>query len=175
MSALAVRILGGGLLALAAAAGGYEAGLRARRRVAELRALVLAVGIVRSEVAFAVSPLPEALARASRAAGGEVGGLLALWSQALGRSGAGPEAAYRAALGRQEARLALTPDDLLPLDELVQSLGRSDRDDQSLHLERAGRRLAALADRLEPEAERNARLMRALGLLGGVAAAILVL
>jgi len=63
----------------------------------------------------------------------------------------------------------------VPMDELAHSLGRSDREDQTLHLERAATRLSAIADRLEPEAERTSRLLRALGVLGGLAAAILVL
>lgn len=175
MSAVALRMAGAALLAAAATGGGLEAGARARRRVAELRALVLAVSVVRSEVAFAVSPLPGALARAGRAAGGEVGALLAAAAAGLARGDHNPEAAWRAAVRARRRRLCLGDEDLVPMDELAQSLGRSDREDQTLHLERAAARLAALADRLEPEADRASRLMRALGLLGGLAAAILVL
>ncbi len=175
MSALAVRLVGSVLVAAAAAGAGQEAGRRAERRVAELRALVLAVGIVQSEVTFALTPLAEALVRAGGAAGGEVGALLESWAVALGRGRAEPRASFRAALAGHAERLALLPDDLQPVAELVESLGRSDRDDQGRHLQRAGLRLGAIADRLEPEARRSARLLRALGLLGGVAAAILVL
>lgn len=177
MSALALRLLGSALLAAALAGAGLEGGMRARRRVAELRALVLAVSVLRSEVAFAVTPLPAALRRAGDAAAGGVGRLLQAWAQSLGQTGEGrgPAAAWQWALRGEGRRLCLRAEDLVPMDELAQSLGRSDRDDQTLHLERAAARLGALADRLEPEAERTARLLRALGLLGGMAAAILVL
>ena len=175
MSALAIRLAGACLIAAAAAGAGLEAAARARRRVAELRALVLAVSVVRSEVAFAVSPLPGALRRAGRAAGGEVEAVLAQAARGLEHGAGGPEAVWREAVRTRRRRLSLHDDDLVPMDELALSLGRSDREDQTLHLERAAARLGALADRLEPEAERAARLMRALGLLGGLAAAILVL
>jgi stage III sporulation protein AB len=175
VNALAVRLFGSALLAAALTGAGLEAGMRARRRVAEVRALVLAVSIMRSEVSFAVTPLPAALARAGAAAGGEVERLLRRWANGLARGERGPEEAWQQALEATSRQLCLREEDLVPMDELVQSLGRSDRDDQTLHLERAAARLSALADRLEPEAERTARLLRSLGLLGGLAAAILVL
>lgn len=170
-----MRLGGAALLALASAGAGLEAAGRARGRVAELRALVLAVSVVRSEVAFAVTPLPGALERAAQVSGGEVGRLLSRMAAHLGRGGAGPEAAWRMAVRDSGSRLCLTEGDLVPMDELAHSLGRSDREDQALHLERAATRLLAIADGLDPEAERTARLLRALGLLGGLAAAILVL
>jgi len=170
-----LRLGGAALLAAACAAGGFEGSARARRRVAEVRGLAAAVAVLQTEVAFAATPLPDALRRAGRAAGGEVGDLLVQAAALLGRGTDGAEAAWRDAVTAARGRLSLRPSDLDGMAELAASLGRSDREDQTRHLARAAARLQALAEGIEPEMERSARLMRSLGVLGGLAAAVLVL
>jgi stage III sporulation protein AB len=175
LTAFAVRFAGAALLAACGYGAGREAATRARRRVAEVRSLEAALRVLASEVAFALTPLAPALRRAGRVAGGEVGALLAAVAAAVDRDGADPETAWRVVLERWRARLAARPEDLEAMAELAASLGRSDREDQEGHVRRAAVRLGTLADRLAPEAERSARVFGALGLLGGLAAAILVL
>lgn len=137
--------------------------------------MAAAVTVLGTEVGYAATRLPDALRRAARVTGGEVAALLSDVAARLDRGREGPEAAWRLALEREGGRLSARPEDLEGMAELVASLGRSDRDDQTAHLRRAAARLTALAERLAPEADRTSRLVRSLGLLGGLAAAILVL
>jgi stage III sporulation protein AB len=175
MSPFALRLWGSVLVAAAGAAAGAEAAWRTRRRLADLRALEAGLRVLGSEVAFAVTPLPAALARAARVAGGGAGELLAAVGEGLERRGLGPEAAWREAWTVRRGRMAVRREDVEAVEELMASLGRSHREDQTAHVARAAERLASLAARLAPEAERVARVQGALGLLGGLAAAILVL
>lgn len=175
MSTFALRLAGAVLLVMASAGAGFEAAARTQRRVREVRDLAAAVTVLATEVGYAQSRLPDALRRAARVASGDVATLLEAVAARVERRGEGPEEAWHEALSAQSSRLSARPEDLEGMAELVASLGRSDREDQTAHLRRAAARLGALADRLAPEADRTARLVRALGLLGGLAAAILVL
>jgi len=170
-----IRALAAVLLAGAAALFGQALGGRALARGRDVRALAQALAVLATEVGYTATPLPLALERAGRATGGRVGDLLGEMAERLARGAGSAETVWREALAAYGERYVLPEAALGFVHELAPALGRSDRQDQVAHLRRVARHLEALADRMTPECEKNARLSRTLGLLGGLAVAILVL
>lgn len=148
---------------------------RTLTRLDDLYALAQALTILATEIGYAATPLPEALRRAARAAGGHVEDVLGAVARTLDCGATSVEQAWHGALTDGTHTLGMAPEDLRFAAELGPTLGRSDREDQVAHLSRVARQLETQAARLAPECEKSARLSRTLGLLGGLAAAILVL
>lgn len=144
-------------------------------RLEDVYGFAQALTMLATEVGYTATPLPQALERASHAVGGHVGEMFDSVVRSLESGQATVDEAWRTALALGETRLGMPLDDLKFVSDLGPTLGRSDRLDQVAHLGRVAKQLDTLAERLAPECERNARLSRTLGLLGGLAAAIVVL
>jgi stage III sporulation protein AB len=170
----AARPLLAGLLALVLGLAGVDLGRRRLGRTEALEAVAAGLELLRTEIRYAALPLPAALRRVAGMAPSPASRLFGATAEALDRGAAG-EDAVADAMGRLSRDLPLLPRQRLVLAQLGAVLGRSDRDDQADHLTRAIEHLGREAARDRPEAQRQASLWRTLGLLAGVAAAILVL
>ena len=145
-----------------------------RRRPAELAALQAALELLRTEITYARTPLPEALQRAARGASGPAARLLGGAAARLRHGGGeGGTAAWEAALADAEPHSAWAPADLRALQDLGRALGASDADDQARHIALCVGRLQSGATQAEALAERHARMWTYLGCLGGVALVLL--
>jgi len=167
-----VRWIGALAIVLSSALLGHLAARERERKVRDLESLLVGLNLLETEIVYGLTVLPVAMERAARGAPGAA----ALFGTAANvlRQGRGIEEAWRAGVRALESRSALGPEDLSAVAHLAGSLGLSSASDQSRHLGLARRkvetRLAAEQGRL-PEA---ARLARALGLCGGLAAAVLL-
>jgi stage III sporulation protein AB len=178
-----LRLIAGLCLVIASYLLGQSLARRILTRLEDLYSFAHALTILSTEIGYSATPLPEALRRAGRTVGGHACEVFQAVSQHLEQTtgawaqatDATVERAWAQALEHGETRLGIPPEDLTFVAELGSTLGRSDRQDQVAQLGRASRQLDSLARRLAPECEKNARLSRTLGLLGGLAAAILVL
>ncbi len=145
-----------------------------RRRPVELAALEAALELLRTEITYARSPLPEALRRSARGVGGPAARLLAGAAAALQHGGGeGGAAAWDAALAEAEPRSAWAPADIRALQDLGRALGVSDAEDQARHIALCVGRLKSGATQAEVLAERHARMWTYLGCLGGMALVLL--
>lgn len=148
-------------------------GERYARRPRELAALRVALQVLLSEIDYGLTPLPAALERAARAAGGEVAAFLEDAARRLSaRRDAGAQDALREALARADLALAAADRDVLLA--LGAALGTSGREDQVRHLMLALRRLELAEDEARREGERGQRLARWLGVLGSLALVLLL-
>lgn len=145
-----------------------------RRRPVELAALEGVLELLRTEIEYAKTPLPEALRRAAQGCSGPAARLLGGAGVRLERGGGeGCAAAWGAALAEAEQRSAWTPSDVRALEDLGRALGASDAPDQVRHIALCVGRLRAGAVAAQAQAERQARMWTYLGCLGGMALVLL--
>lgn len=170
-----LKFLGALLVVGAGGAAGLWVAQGYARRPEELRALQGALGLLATEISFALTPLPDALVQVARRADPRVAGLFRDVATLLcNRSGETVEEAWAKALDRFASRSALRDEDIAALAELGAVLGVSDCEDQVRHLALVVERLKVQGLRADEEARKNVRLWRYLGFCAG-AAAVLVL
>lgn len=168
-----IRLLGAALVVAAGAGVGWQLAGTLARRPRELRELQGALALLATEIGYAATALPVALRQAA-AAGPAAARLFAPLAQALGAGTVTVGAALTGALRRFGEVSALRSEDLEPLLALATVLGTSDRQDQCRHLELARQRLAVLEAGAESDRVRFERMYRYLGVLAGMALAILL-
>jgi len=171
---IALRVALSLLIALA----GYEIGAmladRQRRRVLEIEAWQVLLHVLASDVSYTSLPLERAL----RAAGRPGKGLAHEFAQQLsGRLGGHVllADAWREELERLRPRSCLTADDVAPLLELGEQLGRYGRDEHRGFFVRCQERLALQRQAAAEESARGGRMWRTLGAVAGVALALVLL
>lgn len=159
-----------GVVCTLAATGGFGVLLarQQRRRPEDLAALQAALGALRTEVEYGRTPLAEALVRTAAAGTPPVRALFAGAAARL-RAARGTTAAeaWRAALAEAEPRSAWSAEDIVPIRQLGDQLGRSDAADQVRHIESCVRRLRAAEVEARRGLERRVRMWLYLGFLAG--------
>lgn len=168
-----VKAVGAGLVILAGAGAGWQLAVPLSRRPEELRQLQAALSLLETEIDYGAVPLPVALHRA-REAGGAARRLFARALAEL-EGGATPDQALGRALAGFWPQSALQAADAEALSSLAAVLGASDRQDQVRHLRLCRERLRAAEAGAEADRRKYERLYRQLGLLAGVAVAILLM
>ncbi len=165
-------------LSLVIALAGYEIGSliadRQRRRVLEIDAWQALLHMLASDVSYAARPLGQALGTAAR----QGRGLVQEFAQGLGRRLEGHVLladAWRAELERLRPRSCLAVDDVAPLLELGEQLGRFGRDEHRGLFLRCQERLELQRRQAAEESSRGGRMWRTLGAVAGVALALVLL
>lgn len=171
---ISLRLIAAALLAATLSGVGMEAASARERRLESVERLTAALGLLRTEIGYGAVPLPQALARVGGIALPPVGPFLLAVAQRLSANSATEAAVVQAFV--HECRTAPFADrERRVLLDLAEVLGRSDRSDQALNLTRAIDLLTHKATTERPQVERTASLLRSLGFLAGLAAAVLVL
>lgn len=169
-----LKMIGAAMVLLAGTAAGMQlAGVYARRP-RELKSMMAAMLLLKSEIDYAAAPLSEALTEVSRKADPAVSPLFsaaALYLNSLHGATAGE--AWSRALAEAGRALALREEDLETLRDLGAALGNSCREDQVQHISLAVERLKAAAVSAEADACRYVRLYNFLGFGAGAVLAIL--
>ena len=164
----------GALFILAGAGGiGHLMALGLEDRAVILRRLLAALQHLESEIVFACSPMPLALARAGRSVGGEVGAFLReVAGEVERRDGPPLDKAWTRALERYGLELLLTPAEVETLLALGAVLGGSDREDQRKHLELARAAMTRFQGEAAAQAAKNKRVWQYLGFSLGALAVV---
>jgi stage III sporulation protein AB len=159
-----IKLLGAALVLAASCAFGAGGVLRLRRHAAQLRAFRRMTDVIRAELAFRLSPVPELLEKIAETCAEPASGFARSLLGALRSLGDEPfsELWRRALLGRPQ--LKLTNDELEPLVSLGQTLGRYDAESQLRSLGYAETRLDGYIARAERRCRDDSRL-RAVGAL----------
>lgn len=168
-----VKLLGAAVLVLASGLAGLSVGSSYTRRPRELKSLQTGLKLLATEISYALSPLPEALANVAARAPDEVAPLfrMAAGELAGGGSAAG---AWQKACARWGEGSSLAPCDLALVNQLGQALGISGREDQLSHLELVSGQLEQQIAQAQEAAAKNTRLWNYLGFLGGAALALIL-
>lgn len=170
-----VKLLGASVLVLGSGLAGLTVGAGYTRRPRELKSLQTALKLLATEISYALSPLPEALANVAARSPREAAPLFAAAAAELAaNSSAGAAQAWQKATALFGRQTSLTAADLALVNQLGQALGISDRDDQMSHLELVLRQIdLSIGEALEAAAK-NAKLWNYLGFLGGIALALIL-
>lgn len=168
-----MKAIGALVVVAAAALLGHLAASERERRVRELGGLLYGLELLETEVVYGLTVLPVALERAARASLGA--GVLFLTAARALRAGKSASAAWNEGIRALLARSALKSGDVAPLIYLGGTIGISSADDQSRHLGLARRQIEALLEAERGRLPQAARLARALGLCGGLAAALFLI
>lgn len=165
-----LKILGTGLVLTACTGIGFILARDYTERPRQLRAIESALQLLETEIVYGATPLTEAL---DHIAAGCDRGITVLFSQTAEelRQAGGCTAgeAWQQALAVFYQTSAVKNVDITVLKRLGVSLGLSDRQDQEKHLKLAREQLKQEIRLAEKLAEKNGRLCRYLGVLGGLA------
>lgn len=140
-----------------------------RRRPGEIRALQNALQMLETEVSYGATPLPDALSYVAERSDSRVALLFNLASQELmTMRGITAREAWETALKEYYPKSALNRSDRAILQELGNSLGISDREDQVKHLILAKEQLKLEQAKAEEDSLKNTKVYNYLGFLGGL-------
>jgi stage III sporulation protein AB len=163
--------------AVLAAGGGWGAlvSRQLTRRPLDLAAAAAGLEVLRTEIAYARTPLPQALRRAAAGSSGPAAGLMREVAAGLDSGQrADPGDAWARALAAADGRSAWTDADVAALERLGHALGRSDAGEQTRHIALCVERLRQLEAEARAGAERQGRMWRYLGVLLGAALVLMV-
>lgn len=169
-----MRLLGAALVVAACGSLGLAAVARLNGRVRDLGELAAGLDALQRELGWRLSPLPQALETASKAARGPAAQFFSQCAQKAGQAG---DQAFQQVWreGLSAAPLWLRPEDRTLLDRLGPVLGRYDGDSQRRALEDAAAGLRSLQGEASDDCRRLGRVYGALGLTAGLFLVIILL
>jgi stage III sporulation protein AB len=146
-----------------------------RQRPLQLREFQSSMQCLETEISYGLTPLPRALERVAKLHQGLVGEIFATARDILlFKQGISVREAWNEAVHNLWDRLALAPSDREILVNFGSTLGVSDRNDQVKHLKLAMAQLANAEAQAWDAKEKNERMYKSLGVLGGLAIVILL-
>lgn len=174
--AMFLALLGAVLIVTATGGLGHVASERYRRRPEQLRDVRSVLQALETQISYSLVPLPGALREAGRVGRYPIDELfLDISRRVMESDGTHPIEMWKAALGEFDGVIYLNEEDKRTLLTLGECLGCSDREDQLKHIRLAVKRLDDSEVLAWEERRKNENLFRLLGVLGGLAVAILLL
>ena len=168
------KIMGALLMVGACSYTGYVFSQRFIDRYRQLTVLRMGLEILSSEISYMRTPLPTAFKKIALRLEEPAAGIFFTAGRKLETGEAHPRQAWREALEETREKTALTPEDLRVLGQLGVVLeGDGDSTGQVRQLKLLEGEVERLVLEAEREKNKNVRVWRYLGLLGGLAFAIL--
>lgn len=166
-----MKLIGMLFIVVSAGSVGFRIAFLLKKRCSLVRQLLQALQVLRNEITFCATPLPQAFALMAVSSDGALGRLFSDVAKDMDRRRwATPQAAMEKALEQ-------TPEELLApiLIALSKSLGKYDLDAQLMGIEAARQECETLLQNLERERSLKSRTYETLGICAGLAAVILLL
>lgn len=168
------KVIGSVLVVAAGGIAGFALAGRVESQLRELQRLEMALLCLSGEISYSLTPLPEALVRSGKRAGGATGSLLCRFGALAGLS-----QRRTAAEALSEALAESGPDVGVQARELLLDLslylGTSGHREQARVIEMSIDKARRLREEFEDECRKRARLYRYLGLFGGACVAVVLL
>lgn len=169
-----IRLVGAALLIAGCGGLGLDAVSRLDGRVRDLRELAAGLELLRRELGWRLTPLPEALSAAEQGAQGHAAQFFRFCAQRAGcLSGIPFQQLWRE--GLEQCPLRLDQEDRVLLEQLGPVLGRYDGDSQCQAVDKALAGLARQQAQAEENRRRLGRVYGVLGVTGGLFLAILLI
>jgi stage III sporulation protein AB len=141
----------------------------------ELRSLQVALEMLETEIAYAATPLAEALQSLAARADKRLSPLFEyILIEFRSTPGCTAQEAWAKALKNFYPQTALRKSDLVILSNLSRALGISDRQDQTKHLRLAIKQVGAELARAQNDALKHVKLWNCLGFLSGMVIVLLL-
>jgi stage III sporulation protein AB len=171
-----LKLVGAGLIIFAAYFMGCQVCSLYQRRVRYLEEIIFALEMFQAEVKYGLTPLPQAFQKIGRKMKQPVGSLFGDFSANLlqGRGLSALEC-WKSALAKRGPELALTAEQMELLERLGSAWGQGDKDGQGRQISFMQEVLRHALDGARKERQKNDKLFRYLGLLGGVTVVLFLL
>jgi len=164
-----LKLIGALLVVAASSLWGWQMSRNYARRPVELRQFIAALQMLETEITYAATPLPEALGGVAEQVSAPAASFFRQVSSELGtHRGCSAREAWHDTLAEYGVLSALGASDFSILRGLGNSLGISDRSDQSKHLHLAAEQLKTALAMAEEAALKNVKLWNYMGLLSGL-------
>jgi len=169
-----LRIIGGVLVCLSCGLLGLYMGNRGVRRAEILTEFKRTLLLLKSEIEYAVHPLPQAFLSISRRAAWPFGDFYARAGEELAAGSLILDEAWEAGLAALTGS-QMTREDLAVIDGLGKALGSIDVDVQLAAIDMAISAVDDMVGRLNVENTKNVRMYRGLGVLSGLLIVVVLL
>ena len=169
-----LKLLGAIFMILACGGAGslVARGLHTRRR--ELRAFRYGISALQTEISYGLNPLPRALLRAAKEAGGAVGAVFEqISAKLLLRTGESAAGLWQNSLHEHKAKLPFTEEDMALLQQFGVGLGESDAQDQLRRLKLLETQVQAQEEKAAETALQMGKIWQSLGWGTGIVLALL--
>lgn len=171
-----VKFIGCVLIFLSCSGIGYMLGVRFKSRVRELKLLRMSIQMLETEIVYANTPLPDAFSTVSKKSLAPVKEVFKSVSEALGKKRHfSVSEAYESAILEIKGRLSLNKEDMELLSSFCSSLGNSDMEGQVKNFKMILKQLENQEERAEEARGKSERMYKNLGVLAGLAIAIILL
>jgi stage III sporulation protein AB len=145
-------------------------------RLDSLKSLSVCIEMLRSEIVYGHIPLAQASKTIARRSSGPVADIFSDFSDLLAsKQGYTASLAFEKAIDKNAARLCVNNEEMDVFKTLGKMIGISDTANQEKSLNLLSKQLDVLIDRSMTEKDKNVKMYRNLGLLGGLGLAILLL
>ena len=161
-------ITGGGYL-------GYSCGSVYKIRLTQLNQFREALVQLKFNISFLKKPIASALLGAGECRKGIVCKIIKETSKNISEKNLTPNKAWKYAMETHSAGLCISEDDKVILSEFSDNLGKGDVESECRNIDAAYAKLTAAGDDVKGEAERMYKLLKGLGFLGGMLAAVILL
>ena len=170
-----MKVIGAGILVVSSSVLGFQIARWYRDRPRQLRILMQALRVLKTEIEYHSTPLQQALEEVSARVERPVSRLFQSAAQALAEPGRSPEEALARGIAQTSAESALRQEDVLVLRDFGRTLGTSDSEHQALHLNGALMQLEVLEREARQSQQQHERLWQYIGVLTGLLIAVLLL
>jgi len=170
-----LKLIGALLILFSATMIGWQIGKSYANRPPQLRALLLALQMLETEIVYGSTPLHRAFAKIAARIPPAVGRIFQTAAEELvSKEGQATQICWQTALEKHWMNTALGNPEKDVLRGLGYILGNSDREDQQKHLRLAVTHLRALEEEARVEQNKYERMYKTLGVLSGLLLVILM-
>lgn len=170
-----LKLIGAVLVLVSASMVGWQISGSYARRPLQIRALLVALQMLETEIVYGMTPLSRAFVKVGKRVDAVVGKLFLLAAEMLETERAqSAEEALHLAMERQWPHTSLRKQEKEVLASLGLVLGSSDREDQEKHLRLAVTHLRGLEEEARLEQAKYEKMYKSLGFLGGLLVVILM-
>ncbi len=171
-----VKLIGAAIILFSASMVGWQIGKYYAYRPLQLRALILCLQMLETEIVYGATPLSRAFVKIGHRVMKEVGHIFLTCAELLiTNEGMPTQACWQSAIDKHWPATAMRKQEKEVLTSLGYVLGHSDREDQQKHLRLAVTHLRALEEEARMEQGKYEKMYKSLGFLGGLLVVILML
>ncbi len=170
-----LKIIGSIIVLFSATMAGWQVGRYYAVRPVQLRAMLMALQMLETEIVFAATPLYRAFVKIGQRVQTDIGQIfLAAAELMLKEEGYGTAECWRQGIEQKWYRTALRKPEKEILLNLGYVLGSSDREDQQKHIRLTVAHLNNLEQEARVEQTKYEKMYKSLGFLGGLLVVILM-
>jgi len=170
-----VKLIGAVIILFSASMVGWQLGKYYAYRPLQLRALLLSLRLLETEIVYGVTPLHRAFVKIGHRLPSEIGQMFLTAAELLiTKEGLSTQSCWQSGIEKHWTSTALRKDEKDVLTSLGFVLGNSDKEDQKKHLQLAITHLHSLEQEARAEQAKYEKMYKSLGFLSGLLVVILM-